>query len=67
MNSITLGESIRRARLNAGLTQAELANRIGTNQHTISLYENDQQDMGVRRLFEIAKALGVLPVSLFNS
>ena len=67
MNSITLGESIRNARLNAGLTQAELANRIGTNQHTISLYENDQQDMGVRRLFEIAKALGVLPVSLFNS
>lgn len=67
MNRITLGESIRNARLNAGLTQAELANRIGTNQHTISLYENDQQDMGVRRLFEIAKALGVLPVSLFNS
>jgi transcriptional regulator with XRE-family HTH domain len=67
MNSITLGESIRNARLNAGLTQAELANRIGTNQHTISLYENDQQDMGVHRLFEIAKALGVLPVSLFNS
>lgn len=67
MNRITLGESIRRARLDAGLTQYELANRIGTNQHTISLYENDQQDMGVRRLFEIAKALGVLPVSLFNS
>ena len=67
MNSITLGESIRNARLNAGLTQAELACRIGTDQHTISLYENDQQDMGVRRLFEIAKALGVLPVSLFNS
>ena len=67
MNGITLGESIRHARLNAGLTQAELACRIGTDQHTISLYENDQQDMGANRLFEIAKALGVLPVSLFNS
>ena len=67
MKSTTLGESIRRARLDAGLTQSELANRIGTNQHTISLYENDQQDMDVHSLFEIAKALGVLPVSLFNS
>lgn len=67
MKSPTLGKSIRNARLDAGLTQAELADRIGTDQHTISLYENDRQDMGAKRLFEIAKTLGVLPVSLLTS
>lgn len=67
MKSPTLGKSIRNARLNAGLTQAELADRIGAAQHTISLYENDRQDMSAKRLFEIAKTLGVLPDSLLIS
>jgi putative transcriptional regulator len=34
------GESLRAARLAAGLTQVELAVRIGANQHTISRLEN---------------------------
>lgn len=34
------GESLRAARLAAGLTQIELANRISANQHTISRLEN---------------------------
>jgi transcriptional regulator with XRE-family HTH domain len=58
-------EVIRRARLDAGLTQAELAARLGRDQSHISLIEGSQRRLDVVEFYEMARALGADPVELF--
>lgn len=41
------------------MTQAEFAERLGVQQSTISLIENEQRDPSVELLFKMAEALGV--------
>ncbi len=56
-------EQIRAARLKAGLSQFELASRIGTSQSTVSRYENGltvPNDRTMARLME-ARHSGVRP------
>jgi len=59
-----IGKRIRKARLEAGLTQAELAKKAGVGQGTLSLYESGKVRPTAEALGKIARALGK-PVSYF--
>lgn len=54
-----LARSIIKARLNRGLTQAQLAKKIGTKQPVISRLENLDASPSLRFLKQLAKALDV--------
>jgi len=49
---------IREARLRAGLSQTELARRVGVAQSVISAYENGRREPGVAVLARLVKATG---------
>ena len=53
-----VGYLILKARASAGLTQKELARRIGTSQPTIARWESGAQTPSVRSLTRIAEATG---------
>lgn len=57
---------LRAARQEAGLTQAELAIRIGRDQSHISLIEGSQRRLDLVEFYEIAKALRRDPVELYG-
>ncbi len=54
---LQLAELVYGARTRAGLTQAELARRMGTQQSVISAVENGGQVPSVSTLWRIARAL----------
>jgi transcriptional regulator with XRE-family HTH domain len=55
-----VGSRIKRAREQAGMTQAELAEKAGVKQARISLWESGKrQQMSLEHLRSIARALGV--------
>ena len=56
---------IKNARIAAGLTQKELALKIGTTAQVISRYEVGEQEPTASRLRLIAKILGVKMEELF--
>jgi len=64
MNLGIIGTRIKEAREHLGLTQEELAARIGKTQNSISLYEKGSRAIRVSELDDLAKALEV-PVSYF--
>ena len=51
----TLGENIRRARVLRKMTQAELAEKIGTSQMMVSRFEKGKDSPSVWRCYRIAK------------
>lgn len=57
-------ERLRDARVQAGLTQAELAEQAGTDPTTIAKYETGARTPYVERLAALAAALGVTPSRL---
>lgn len=59
-------EVVRKARVDAGLTQAELAVRIGRDQSHISLIEGSQRRLDLVEFHRIARALGRDPVDLYR-
>lgn len=62
-----LVEVLTDARRVAGLTQAQLAKRIGKDQSYISLIEGSQRRVDVLEFYALARALGCDPVQLFQS
>jgi len=56
---MTTGQKIRRARVNAGLLQRELAERVHLCQIAISSYETGRNRCTVETLCDIARALEV--------
>lgn len=58
-------EVLKAARLEAGLTQAELADRIERDQSHVSLIEGSQRRLDLVEFHQIARALGRDPVELF--
>ncbi|MEO8394709.1 MAG: helix-turn-helix transcriptional regulator [Chloroflexota bacterium] len=60
----SVGQKIREARVNRGLSQEEFAVLIGKTQNVISRYENGQQAMRISELPAIAEAL-IVPISYF--
>lgn len=63
-NSRGIGNAIRVARLQAGMSQTALADAIGSTQSQIGKYERGEQDLTVSRLLDIAEAIGVAPEGL---
>ena len=61
--AMNLGRSIKLCRTNRGLSQEDLAARIGMSVSYISLIEQGKRDPAISTVEEVAKALGV-PVSL---
>ena len=59
---MTIGEAIKDARKRAGITQVELADRIGMKQPNVSEYEADRKDPGADLIHRIANATGFAPV-----
>lgn len=54
-----VGQQLRRARLDAGLTQTEVAAQIGTSTSYISEIENGRHNVTMDTLDAIATAIGV--------
>lgn len=53
-----IGVMLKQARLDAGLTQDDIANAIGTRKTAISRLENHVQDVKLSTVEKYAKALG---------
>ncbi|MCR6643375.1 MAG: helix-turn-helix domain-containing protein [Terricaulis sp.] len=61
----TLLETLIQARQGAGLTQAELSERLGRPQPFISKVERGVRRLDVIEFYALARALGADPVRLF--
>lgn len=55
------GEVLKKARIDAGMTQAELAQRLGVTPQTVSQYERGIKNPKIETLRKFADALGVTP------
>lgn len=56
--AFSLAETLKEERLHAGLTQQQLAERIGTKKTYISRIENGKADVQLNTLFRIFEGLG---------
>lgn len=63
----TLLETLVSLRKSKGMTQAELARRLGKPQPFISYVERGERRIDVIEFYAVAKALGVDPVDVFAS
>jgi transcriptional regulator with XRE-family HTH domain len=61
LNTMSIGSAIRRAREEAGLSQAALARRSGTSQAAISRIERGLEEPTLRRVEQIVAGLGLRP------
>lgn len=66
---LSIGEQLLRLRLEAGMTQAEVAKKVGTTASAISRYENAEYDRyELQTLRKIVEACGgVLRISMISS
>jgi transcriptional regulator with XRE-family HTH domain len=62
----TVGRSVKRLRLIAGLSQAQLAERMGVDRAYVSGLELGQRNPTVVTLWHVAKALGVRVGAFFE-
>lgn len=58
---------IRFKRIEAGLTQEQLAEAVETSQATVARWERGEVDLSVKKLLEIAEALGCAPSELIDN
>lgn len=56
--SFKIGFLLEQARINAGMTQKDLASQLNLDESTIINIENNTQDVGIFTLEKYAKALG---------
>ncbi|NLC36045.1 MAG: helix-turn-helix transcriptional regulator [Alcaligenaceae bacterium] len=59
--------SVAKLRLNAGLSQAELANMMGTQQPAIARLEKGQTEPQLSTIEKLAEAFGVAPEKVLNA
>ena len=62
-----LGERVRETRKRLGMTQAQLAEKAGMANNTVSRIEGAQINLSAENLFDLADALGVTPNDLSPS
>jgi transcriptional regulator with XRE-family HTH domain len=60
------GENVRRFRVQAGLSQEAVAERMGVDRAHVSSMERGQQNVTLLTLWHASQALGVKPVDLLN-
>lgn len=63
---MTFGQNLRRYRRACGYSQARLAELLFVDRSSISYYERDKVQPGIRRTLQIARALGVKMEALFD-
>lgn len=63
----TVRQTIRRFRIEQGLTQAQLAERLGVHRDTVSRVETGKRALELGEFFEWADALGVSSEELFQA
>lgn len=63
----TFGERLKKYRLQAGLTQEELAARCGMQKQSISRYEKSAREPNIRIASSLAKALNISLETLINN
>jgi transcriptional regulator with XRE-family HTH domain len=56
---LKFGEDVREARIKAGLSQAQLAQRLGRTQQYVSLIESGQRRLPMEAMVLIMRALGL--------
>lgn len=61
-----VGSKIRELRLSSGMTQSQLAERIGVTYQQIQKYEKGISSISIKRLFAIADTLNVSLKSFFE-
>lgn len=66
VSRVKLAYRIRHLRIEAGLTQAEMANRIGLSRTSITNIEDARQAISAEDLPSYAEALGVSVGDLYN-
>ena len=59
-----VGKKIKARREELGLSQDQLADRLGTNRNDVSKYETGKYEMGISALFQYAEALETDPLQL---
>ena len=59
-----VGRNVRRLRLASGMTQEQFAERSGFSQQYISDLERGRRNPTIVSLFELAVALGAMPIDL---
>lgn len=64
---LTIGNNIKTARINAGLTQQALADSLKMNRVTIANYERESRKPSLNTLISLSKALNCSLDSLCNS
>ena len=62
----SFGENLKYERKNAGLTQQQLADKMGIKQQQLSRWERDEIEPAVSSIVAIAKALDVSFDDLFD-
>ncbi|MGW9329224.1 helix-turn-helix domain-containing protein [Bosea sp. NPDC055594] len=60
-------QALIQARKDAGITQVELATRIGRRQTFVSKYETEERRLDVAEYIAIAKAIDVEPYALIRA
>ncbi len=66
MESFRIGHIIRYHRQRQGITQMQLAERIGVSYQQVQKYENDRSQLTVQRLYLIADALQISVLSFLT-
>jgi len=61
-----IGGVLRKARINAGFSQARVARKSGVSQAQVSRIENDMENASLPTLRKIAKAVGMKPSDAFG-
>ena len=61
-----LGETLMRVRRGAGVTQGEMARRLGLSRPTLNRLESASQNVTLRTLAQLCRALGCEPGDLFR-
>ncbi len=61
-----IGERIYKARIRAGMTQAELAEKLGVDRVAITRYENGNRGPHISDVPLLAEVLGVSPLYFFE-
>lgn len=61
-----VGKNVRRLRVAAGISQAELATRMGIDRGYISGLEKGERNVTIITLWHVSKALGVKVRSFFD-
>ncbi len=61
-----LAEALRRMRKQAGLTQTEMAKRLGVSQPTLNRLESGSQNATLRTLNHVCRSLGCTVGDLFE-